>query len=153
MRPANVPKNFRPPGEVPKKINAVPCFARKIEGGLAAARKNRYCQWHTYTNITTKEAVPMRAELMEERRAKQRVVIAPLKEAYQEYRTLHEEFESILRDALNDKLKAQRHGFMNKLQPALDGTSAAAIAEELGVTRQTVYRWVRDLKAAQGAWS
>ena len=95
----------------------------------------------------------MRAELMEERRAKQRVVIAPLKEAYQEYRTLHEEFESILRDALNDKLKAQRHGFMNKLQPALDGTSAAAIAEELGVTRQTVYRWVRDLKAAQGAWS
>ena len=95
----------------------------------------------------------MRAELMEERRAKQRVVIAPLTEAYQESRTLHEEFESILRDALNDKLKAQRYGFMSKLQPALDGTSAAAIAEELGVTRQTVYRWVRDLKAAQGAWS
>ena len=81
---------------------------------------------------------------LEARRKGQRPLIQPLKEAYIEYRVEANEAEQVIREAVERKVGTRRAAFMKLIAETVKATSTVAVAEELGVTRQTVYRWLRE---------
>ena len=80
------------------------------------------------------------------RREKQRPLIQPLKAAHTDYRKNADEMEAVIRKEIEIQAARQRGAFMSLVQQTVAATSAVAIAEELGVTRQTVYRWLHELE-------
>ena len=86
-----------------------------------------------------------RVEKFEERRAKQREIIAPLKKAYEDHDRDWFAIEQQIREELEAKKAEHRRQVLLALRKAVvAGAPAVAVAEELGVTRQTVYRWLRE---------
>ena len=80
------------------------------------------------------------------RREGQRPLIRPLKDAYTEYRVEADEAEQVIREVVEQKVGTRRAVFMKLIAETVKATSTVAVAEELGVTRQTVYRWMRELE-------
>ena len=86
-----------------------------------------------------------RVEKFEERRAKQREIIAPLKKVYEDHDRDWFAIEQQIREELEAKKAEHRRQVLLALRKAVvAGAPAVAVAEELGVTRQTVYRWLRE---------
>ena len=89
----------------------------------------------------------MRLQDLEARRVKQREIIAPLKKVYEDHDRDWFAIEMQIREELEAKKAEHRRQVLLALRKAVvAGAPAVAIAEELGVTRQTVYRWMRELE-------
>lgn len=75
----------------------------------------------------------------------EKAAIEPLRRLHDQWVTERDALEQQVREALEAKLQAQRVAFFGQLgQIAASGAKAVRIAEVLGVTRQTVYRWLRE---------
>ena len=87
----------------------------------------------------------MRLQDLEARRVKQREIIAPLKKVYEDHDRDWFAIEMQIREELEAKKAEHRRQVLLALRKAVvAGAPAVAIAEELNVTRQTVYRWLRE---------
>ena len=91
-----------------------------------------------------------RMEKFEERRAKDRAKVARLKEVHQKnsqgWKTIEQEVREEIRKRVELERARKRDEIMLELSRVVDMVPMVVIAEELGVARSTVYRWVRELE-------
>ena len=89
-------------------------------------------------------------EKSEERRAKDRAKVARLKEVHrknsQGWNTIEQEVREEIRKRVELERARKRDEIMLELSRVAGMVPVAVIAEELGVSRQTVHRWVRELE-------
>ena len=91
-----------------------------------------------------------RMEKFEERMAKDRAKVARLKEVHwknsQGWNTIEQEVREEIRKRVELERTRKRDEIMLELSRVVDMVPVAVIAEELGVSRSTVHRWVRELE-------
>ena len=91
-----------------------------------------------------------RMEKFEERMAKDRAKVARLKEVHwknsQGWNTIEQEVREEIRKRVELERTRKRDEIMLELSRVVGMVPVAVIAEELGVSRPTVYRWVQELE-------
>ena len=89
-------------------------------------------------------------EKFEERRAKDRAKVARLKGVHQKnsqgWNTIEQEVREEIRKRVELERARKRDEIMLELSRVAGMVPVAVIAEELGVSRPTVYRWVQELE-------
>ena len=81
-----------------------------------------------------------------ERRAARAAKAAELTTLYEEFRAEEIEADEMIRVAMQQRIGRLRLEFMEKMAEMVKETTAADVSRALGVTRQTVYRWVQEIE-------
>ena len=91
----------------------------------------------------------MKEETRAQRRADHAAKTTPLAEEYERYANARDYHEQIIREQVDAKLRGYEMNFLRHLKEVTDTTPTVIVAERLNVTRQTVYRWLRDIAARE----
>ena len=91
----------------------------------------------------------MKEETRAQRRADHAAKTTPLAEEYERYANARDHHEQIIREQVDAKLRGYEMNFLRHLKEVTDTTPTVIVAERLNVTRQTVYRWLRDIAARE----